>query len=156
MSGVFINIDLSGLSKLNRTMETFGRKIKDRRALNLALATTLRERTRKRFETKKTPEGKEWTSPLVQSGDLRGKLLIDANEQIAKVGSNLVYAAIHQFGGIIKAKKGKALMFTVGNRTLFRRKVTIKANHYLGISEQDETALADTVKVYAEEALKDD
>lgn len=107
MSGVFINIDLSGLSKLNRTMETFGRKIKDRRALNLALATTLRERTRKRFETKKTPEGKEWTSPLVQSGDLRGKLLIDANEQIAKVGSNLVYAAIHQFGGIIKAKKAK-------------------------------------------------
>ena len=120
MSGVSVKIDLSGLSKLNRTIETFSRKIKDRRALNLALATTLRECTRKRFETKKTPEGKAWTSPLVQSGDLRGKLLIDANEQIAKVGSNLVYAAIHQFGGVIKAKKGKALMFTVGNKTLFK------------------------------------
>lgn len=156
MSGVSVKIDLSGLSKLNRTIETFSRKIKDRRALNLALATTLRECTRKRFETKKTPEGKAWTSPLVQSGDLRGKLLIDANEQIAKVGSNLVYAAIHQFGGVIKAKKGKALMFTVGNKTLFRRKVTIKANPYLGVSEQDEAALADTVKVYTEEALKDD
>ncbi len=156
MSGVFVKIDLSDLSKLNRTMETFGRKIKDRQALNLALATTLRECTRKRFETKKTPEGKAWTSPLVQSGDLRSKLLIDANEQIAKVGSNLVYAAIHQFGGVIKAKKGKALMFTIGNRTLFRRKVTIKANPYLGISEQDEAALADAVKIYAEEALKDD
>ena len=48
------------------------------------------------------------------------------------------------------------LFRSVGNKTLFRRMVTIKANPYLGVSEQDEAALADTVKVYAEEALKDD
>lgn len=155
MSGVSVRIDLSGLSKLNNIAENLGRKLKDRRALNLALATTLRECTRKRFETKKTPEGKEWTSPLVKSGDLRNKLLIDATEQIAKVGSNLVYAAIHQFGGIIRAKKGKALRFTIGDETIYRPKVTIKANPYLGISEKDEAALIETVKVFAEEALND-
>ena len=153
--GVSVRIDLSGLSKLSKVAENLDRKLKDRRALNLALATTLRDCTRKRFETKKTPEGKEWTSPLVKSGDLRNKLLIDADDRIAKVGSNLVYAAIHQFGGIIRAKKGKVLRFTIGGETFFRPKVTIKANPYLGISEKDEEALADTVKVFAEACLDD-
>lgn len=156
MAGVSVKIDLSGLSKLNGVMQNFNRKIKDRHALNLALATTLRECTRKRFATKKTPEGKDWTSPLVKSGDLRGKLLIEANEQVAKVGSNLVYAAIHQFGGVIKAKKGKVLKFMTGGTTFFRPRVTIKANPYLGISENDEQALIETVNVYVEESLKDD
>lgn len=154
--GVSVRIDLSGLSKLNRAMENFSRKLKNRQMLNLALATTLRECTRKRFETKRTPEDKEWTSPLVKSGDLRNKLLIGADDRVAKVGSNLIYAAIHQFGGIIQAKKGKVLRFTIGGETFFRPKVTIKANPYLGISEKDEEALAETVKVFAEEALKDD
>lgn len=155
MGGVSIKVDLSGLTRLNRVMENFNRTFQNRQALNLAIATTLRETTRERFETKKTPEGKEWSSPLVKSGDLRGKLLIDANDQVAKVGSNLVYAAIHQFGGIIRAKKGKALRFTIGGETFFRPKVTIKANPYLGISEKDQEALAETVKVFAEECLDD-
>ena len=56
--GVSVRIDLSGLSKLSKVAENLDRKLKDRRALNLALATTLRECTRKRFETKKTQIGR--------------------------------------------------------------------------------------------------
>lgn len=124
--GVSVRIDLSGLSKLSKVAENLDRKLKDRRALNLALATTLRECTRKRFETKKTPEGKEWTSPLVKSGDLRNKLLIDADDRIAKVGSNLVYAAIHQFGGIIRAKKAKSYVLPLAAKPFSAPKSLLK------------------------------
>lgn len=155
MTGVSLKIDISGFSKLNRVMDSFGRGLKNKQALNLAIATTLRETTRKRFATKKTPDGKNWSTPLVKHGDLRGKLLIAADDNVAKVGSNLVYAAIHQFGGEIKAQKGKVLKFSSGGKILYRKKVTIKANPYLGLSESDEDAIVDTIKVYAEEALKE-
>lgn len=45
-----------------------------------------------------------------------------------KVGTNVVYAAIHEYGGktkphVIEAKRGKALKFSAGGETIFRRKV---------------------------------
>ncbi len=46
----------------------------------------------------------------------------------ARVGTNLVYAAIHEYGGqtrahVIEAKNAKALAFQVGGQTIIRRRV---------------------------------
>jgi phage gpG-like protein len=46
----------------------------------------------------------------------------------AQVGTNLVYAAIHEYGGqtrahVIEAKNAKALAFQMGGATIFRKRV---------------------------------
>ena len=57
------------------------------------------------------------------------------------VGSNLIYAATHQFGATIKAKNAKSLSWKVGDQSIFVKQVVIPAREYLGISLADETEL---------------
>lgn len=42
-----------------------------------------------------------------------------------RVGTDLPYAAIHEFGGVIRPKNKKVLAFKVGGRMVFARRVTI-------------------------------
>jgi phage gpG-like protein len=46
-------------------------------------------------------------------------------------GANLKYAAIHQYGGVIKPKVKKALSFKVGGSFITVKKVTIPARPYI-------------------------
>jgi phage gpG-like protein len=73
------------------------------------------------------------TGLRVQSNRLRGsirasKATVQGTKVQAGIGSNVVYAAIHEFGGQtaphdIVPKKGKALKFRIGDRVVFARKV---------------------------------
>lgn len=152
--GAVIKYDLSGLSKLQRAVDDLGRRFSIGKGLMMAVAATLRATTQDRFNTKLTPSGRPWSTPLVKSGDLRKKLDIDASETEALVGSNLEYAAIHQFGGVIKPKKAKILAFSINGQDVFAHKVTIKANPFLGISKSDEDEIAATIKDFFEESIK--
>lgn len=152
--GVSLQVDLSGISKIQQLIANMQRKFSPAKPLLLAIAAQLRATTQDRFTTKKTPDGKAWTSSLVKSGDLRKKIDIAANNDMARVGSNLEYAAIHQLGGVIKPKKAKVLAFTIGGQKVFSKKVKINANPYLGISESDEAAIYEIVKDFYEESVK--
>lgn len=62
-----------------------------------------------------------------------------------KVGTNLVYANIHQYGGVIKAKNKKYLRIPMGRpgrggkqKFIFRKSVTIPQRKFLMIQPQDE------------------
>lgn len=44
---------------------------------------------------------------------------------IAKLATRAIYAAIHEFGGVIKPKTKKYLMFKIGNRFIKTKSVTI-------------------------------
>nr|DAI24803.1 MAG TPA: virion morphogenesis protein [Caudoviricetes sp.] len=152
--GAVIKVDFSGISKLQSVISNLDRRFSPGKNLMMSIAATLRSTTQDRFSTKLTPDGKTWSSSLVKSGDLRKKLDIDANDTTAIVGSNLEYAAIHQFGGVIKPKKAKVLAFNVGGKNIFANKVTIKANPYLGISESDEDEIAATIQDFFDESIK--
>ena len=91
--------------------------------------------THRRFAAERGPDGKPWLKSaraiadggrtLTYTGRLRGSIayrLTDGGRAV-EVGSNVVYAAIHQFGG------------SVGRG----RKVTLPARPYLGIDERDRT-----------------
>ena len=93
------------------------------------VASTLR-----RFERERAPDGKPWLKSaralaeggktLTDTGRLRGSIahaVIDGGRAV-EVGSNVLYAAIHQFGG--RAGRG--------------RRVTLPARPYLGIDERDQ------------------
>jgi phage gpG-like protein len=64
------------------------------------------------------------------------------------VGSNAVYALIHQKGGEIKPVHKKALKFKVGDKWIVAKKVTIKARPYLGISKADWEEIEETIREF--------
>lgn len=119
-----------------------------------------------RFTTQMAPDGSAW-APLSQwyrdgkpvNQDkiltLRGYLRSSIHWQVLPdqllVGSNLEYAAIHQFGGVIRPKHVKALK--VGGR--YVSQVRIPAREYLGLSAEDATESEAIVADYLVEPIKD-
>lgn len=83
---------------------------------------------------------------LVDSARLRNSITHSADDTSVDVGSNVVYAAVHQFGATITAKGGGALRFRLASGDFVTVKsVTIPARPYLGISPADELTIIDIV-----------
>lgn len=53
------------------------------------------------------------------------------NDYVSKVGSNVVYAPIHEFGGEIRPVNAKALTFKVKDQWVTTQKVNMPARPYL-------------------------
>ncbi len=127
----------------------------------------LRESAIERIKNEVTPEGTPFAplNPLYaqtkrgpgilrgQSGSLAQIVYQLAGDDEVEVGSNMVYAAIHQFGGTIKPKNGAALVFSMGGRTIHAKSVAVPARPFLGISKQDEAEILAIVEDFFAEAL---
>lgn len=134
-----------------------------RRRLLRGIGNGLRETARHRFRTGTDPQGRAWaplnpgyaavrkSGPiLVQMGDnggLMGTMIMQTGPNQVVVGSNKKYAAIHQFGGVILPKNGRALVFRIGGHVVHARHVTIPARPYLGFGPADEEAVLDAIDV---------
>ena len=158
MAGSFITIsveDAAARAMLNKLGQM------DTAPLMRRLGERIQAWTQDRFDAnqQQAPDGTPWAKlnpkyaqnkprhlqnrKLTLSGHLRKSIrwqLLDS--QSVLVGTNVKYAAIHQFGGTIRPKKGKALAF--GGR--FVQSVTIPARPYLGISEQDNQEIREIIK----------
>lgn len=87
------------------------------------LARVLKAGAQMRFRQQVGPDGQAWKpsrrvsgsggQTLSLSGRLRRSLTTAADRKSATVGTNVAYAAIHQFGGVIRAKKGPFLSIPV-------------------------------------------
>lgn len=87
------------------------------------MARVLKSGALMRFRTVTGPDGVGWVKSrrasqdggqtLSLSGRLRRSITTSATATTASVGTNVVYAAIHQFGGVIRAKKGPFLSIPV-------------------------------------------
>jgi phage virion morphogenesis protein len=112
-----------------------------------------------RFETGRGPGGRPWKpsirarlaggQTLVDSGRLRGSITYRAGPRHVEVGTNVLYAAIHQFGGTIRAKAGGRLRFKipgVGFRS--PREVTIPPRPFLGIDDADRAVVDDMLGIF--------
>ena len=113
----------------------------------------LQESTRERIEVTKTaPDGSSWkansagSSLLYQSGNLAASIDYQIMGSAVFIGSALIYAAIHQMDGTILPKKGKFLVFMIGNALVFATKVVMPARPYLGLSSDDKTGILDMVR----------
>lgn len=78
---------------------------------------------------------------LVGDGTLMNSIHYQISGDLLLVGSNLVYAAIHQFGGTIKPKNKKTLSWKVGDVSIFAKQVVIPKREWLGISVSEEAEL---------------
>ena len=132
---------------------------KAREELNDNIAGVLESSTVQRFEEEHDPAGKKWKPNLrggrilTLHGYLCGSIIGQATKDYAEVGSAMVYAAIHQYGGTIKAKVKNFLKFNMGGRWASKKAVTITARPYLGLSKRDEDDICRGVENFLNGAL---
>lgn len=108
--------------------------------------------TQERFIRKSSPNGLGWKpahrggQTLRDTGRLFQSLTYRATQNGVEWGTNVIYAAIHQFGGTIKPKKAKKLVFRGLKGMVFANQVNIPARPYLGINDEDRTEMANLIQ----------
>ena len=135
----------------------------DKKSINAALGEAVRESTLERFKQSRDPEGKRWVrsiraesegrKTLIQTAQLRNSIEVESDATGFAVGTNAKHAATHQFGEpgrTIRAKRKKALRFQVGGQWVTKKKVTVRipARPFLGLSEEDQQEMKQTVADY--------
>ena len=135
----------------------------DKQGINAALAEGVRESTLERFKQSKGPDGRRWKTSiraaqeggktLIQSAQLRNSIHAKSDTSGFALGTNVKYAATHQFGEpgrTIRARKKKALRFQVGGKWVTKKQVriTIPARPFLGLSEDDMQEMKATVEEF--------
>ena len=119
----------------------------DFRGIHKELGEMMVSSTLRRFKREINPAGKKWKKSLrvklfsgktlSDTARLKRSIHYEADAKKVEVGTDVKYAAIHQFGGIIKAKSGGYLKFTIGGQFAQKKEVTIPQREFLGISEDD-------------------
>ncbi len=160
MSGIQL-ITRMDVSQAQSAFSRLAQAVSDTTPIMRAIGTGLVASTQDRMDQGVAPDGGAW-APLnpayaatkrgpgilrerAMRGGLQGSITYRArNDQVA-VGSNKIYAAIHQLGGVIRPKGSGRLVFRLGNRIVHARSVTIPARPYLGISSDDRDMIADVL-----------
>lgn len=138
-----------------------------------AIGVALVEVVNKRFESGTDPFGQKWQAlnPAYAAikrgpGILRASLMLQrsvtfsASGSQVTIGTNRIYAGVHQFGATIKPVRAKALVFRMGGvgprggAGIVRVKsVTIPARPYLGFGPDDQRAVMETLGVFIDRTL---
>lgn len=132
-----------------------------------------------RFERETGPDGRKWPASLrakatggqtlTDTARLRQSIVSEATPASAAVGTNMVYAAIHQLGGTIKREARQQTIyrhydkragelsrrFVKKGKSNFAQDVQVKAHDikmparpFLGINEQSETGITEILTDY--------
>ena len=133
------------------------------RPIGLALVQVVQGR----FRDERDPFGQPWAPLNPAYAEIkRGPGILRASGMLMKsityrvsatevaVGSNRVYAAIHQFGGTITPKSAQALVFRLGKRVVHAGSVTIPQRPYLGFGPADQRAVLEVVEDAVQSALE--
>lgn len=151
MSGVALELKDYGLEdallRVNRIAEAPMDQLAE------GIGRLVQEQTRRRITDEKTaPDGSRWkgnavgTSVLFASGALARSIDYVASRASVMIGSALVYARIHQEGGVIKPKSAKALAFKIGNMFRMVQSVTMPRRQYLGLSADNQNEIVDAAE----------
>ncbi|MEG0936564.1 MAG: phage virion morphogenesis protein [Comamonas sp.] len=92
-----------------------------------------------------------WPGKILQrSGRLKNSITQHWSPSLAAVGTNLIYARIQQSGGVIRAKKAKALRFG----GVMAQSVRIPAREFLKLTDQDMVDLSEDINDWYDEILR--
>jgi phage virion morphogenesis protein len=124
------------------------------------IADYLRDTTVERFETETGPDGQRWQPSqrareeggltLTKSGELRLSIDADSSATEALVGTNKIYAAIHQFGGTIRPQRARALSTPFGPRA----SVQMPARPFIGFTPADVARVEETLAAHITAAFE--
>ncbi len=159
MSGVKLHIAIDD-RQINAALDRLIAVGQHPRAVMKDIAADGRRSTQDRFIDGVAPDGSSWepnkqgTKTLVASRILLGSITRESGDDYAEWGTNKIYAAIHQFGGVIRPKNKPYLTFKLPGGGFRRvKQVTIPARPYLGINEDDEENIVDIVNRHLQEAV---
>lgn len=121
-----------------------------------AIARLGENSTRLRFRNEIGPDGRRWKPSLraqvhggrtlTKDGHLANSISSNYGKDFAEWGVNRVYAAIHQFWGVIRAK-GKALAFAIpGGGFAVVKAVRMPARPFLGVNDDDSSDILDILQ----------
>lgn len=132
-----IEVKIDNLFVVQNQIERLGRGLDDNRFLLMKkLAGTMHHAVRQNFRQGGRPKwlGLQYRNgkPLVDTGALRDSVNQNYDNDTAIVGTNMVYAAIHHFGGMAGRN----------------RKVRIPARPFLVLTNEDKQDLMDDVQDY--------
>ena len=168
MTGAFIKVTVidGGISAALAKLQDKNRGLIPSALKNIgeaAVAWTLR-----RFDTETAPDGTKWAplnpdyaatkqgGKILQGSGMRGGLMgsivwqMQGNDSVV-VGTNKIYGAIHQFGGIIQPRTADALVFRLGGRIIFAKKVTIPSRPWLGVSATNQNEIMEIIQDHIDE-----
>lgn len=150
MAGVSIEVESAGLRRLEERLALIADP-RQRRSLLESVAAEIESQTHRRIrEGGPAPDDEPWAKwsddyaltrhgghkKLFGEGDLDDSIQALVNADEAEVGTNLVYGAIHQFGGKEVGRPG------------------LPARPYLGLSAGDEADLAAIVNDWGRSLLE--
>lgn len=178
MAGLSIKLDLS-TDALAAALAKLAAADTDVLPAMQQIGSFMEAETLLRFEREAGPSGSKWPpslrakhsggQTLTDTARLRQSIVSEATANSAAVGTNLVYAAIHQLGGTIKRdarqqtiyhsydKRSGELSrrFVKKGKSNFARDVQVKAYEikiparpFLGINEQSETGITEILTDY--------
>lgn len=149
-------------SKLKSSLKSLSRV--NFTALHKEIGEHIVSTTQERFKTGTGPDGRKWEesiraleeggATLRDTSRLRNSITSRARLDRVVVGTNDKRARIHQYGGVIKAKKAKALKFKMGKSFVVKKQVTIPARPFLGLDEEDEKAIRGIIADHLRGCLK--
>lgn len=137
-----IEIEVNNAQQVGAILDKLANAAQDRTPLMRSIAGTMESAVLQNFDVGGRPK---WLglkhrqgTPLVDTENLMNSITSYYDNNIAMVGTNEPYAAIHQFGG--KAGRG--------------RKVDIPARPFLVLTPQDEDDILEDVQAYFRSIVK--
>lgn len=153
-----IEIELTSTENVVEVLRKLNKGIKRRKPLMRAIAGTMESAVLQNFESGGRPpwQGLKYRqgTPLVDTENLMASIDSTHDNDNAMVGTNVVYAAIHQFGGVIKPKEGKYLTFKIGDKWVKTKEVNIPARPFLKLTPEDEEDILQDVQDYFQSIIK--
>lgn len=112
--------------------------------------------TRKRIESggpgpdgTKWPPNKEGTPILFRTGrHLHDSIASSSSGTSGEWGAVWEFAHVHQEGAVITPKSASRLVFMLGDKRVFAKKVTIPARPFVGVSAEDAEEIKELVTDY--------
>ena len=143
-----IDVRPEGMPQLEAVLEQLARRGGNMRPYWDAVGQYLETATDRRFETETDPTGKRW-EPSIRAEEEGGKTLTDtarlrqsithlAASDSVRVGTNVIYAGVHQGGATIRGKNGPLRFQLPGLGIVFAEEVIIPARPFLGVDRDDE------------------
>lgn len=177
MSGISLELKLEGYPALQGKLNKLIQRTANLRPLMQDIGAYLDYSTRSRFLTQRGPDGTPWLpsaralreggKTLIKTARLMGSFSYKADARSVEEGTNVIYAAIHHFGGVIKRKARTQTIYRkvtageISDRFVKRSKSNFATDHavgahdiemparpILGVNDNDEREIMNIVDDY--------
>lgn len=164
--GANLTLRAVDLPRFDRVLEQLQKRGEELSPLMARIGQALESSTIERFDEERAPDGSKWTQSirareeggktLTKSARLKQSMTHNVlGDDRVEIGTNVIYAGVHQEGATIRAKAGGKLTFRLPGGLGFRSidQVILPARPFLGVSRDDEDEIIAQAEDYLGEVL---